>query len=376
MSARVLLSSPDIGPLEEAFVLRALRSGWVAPAGPDIDEFEREIASRAGTAGAVAVSSGTAALHLALLCVGAAHGRLVIVPTLTFAATANAVVYTGAQPVFTDCDPATGNVDPALLSELLPRLQREGHQVAAVIAVDINGSCADYSRIRPVCEAAGVPLIEDAAQALGSAHAGRPAGSFGRVAIFSFNGNKLITTSGGGMITSDDAALLARCRHLATQAREPVAHYEHRDVGYNYRLSNLLAALGRAQLQRIDGMIARRRRIREQYAKLFAPVDGVRILNDADPDGNCWLTTLVVDPLRTSWTAAELAAYLAERGIETRPMWKPMHRQPVHQGCRAALTGAADGLYESGVTLPSGSALTSDQVDHVIGTITDFLAAR
>ncbi len=258
MTGTIHLSAPDIGPLEESYLIAALRSGWVAPVGPDLDAFEREVAARVGTRGAVAVSSGTAALHLALLGLGVGPGDVVLVPTLTFVATANAVRYTGARPVFVDCDPRTGNLDVALVAELLRDLRSRGERIGAVIPVDMFGSCADYAALLPICAAADVAVVEDAAEALGATHLGRPAGSFGRVGALSFNGNKIMTTSGGGMLVGDDVALLDRARHLSTQAREPVAHYEHRETGYNYRLSNLLAALGRAQLIRLDGMIDRR----------------------------------------------------------------------------------------------------------------------
>ncbi|MBQ1065689.1 aminotransferase class I/II-fold pyridoxal phosphate-dependent enzyme, partial [Micromonospora sp. D75] len=230
MSGLVHLSAPDVGPLEESYLIAALRSGWVAPIGPDLEEFEREIASRVGTRGAVAVSSGTAALHLGLLGVGVSAGDAVVVPTLTFVATANAVRYTGARPVFVDCDPGTGNIDVLLLAEALDRLRGRGERVGAVVPVDMFGSCADYTRLLPICAEAGVPVVEDAAEALGATHRGRPAGSFGRVGALSFNGNKIMTTSGGGMLVSDDLSLLARARHLATQAREQTPHYEHRET--------------------------------------------------------------------------------------------------------------------------------------------------
>ena len=358
MSGLVHLSAPDVGPLEESYLIAALRSGWVAPIGPDLEEFEREIASRVGTRGAVAVSSGTAALHLGLLGVGVSAGDAVVVPTLTFVATANAVRYTGARPVFVDCDPGTGNIDVLLLAEALDRLRGRGERVGAVVPVDMFGSCADYTRLLPVCAEAGVPVVEDAAEALGATHRGRPAGSFGRVGALSFNGNKIMTTSGGGMLVSDDLSLLARARHLATQAREQTPHYEHRETGYNYRLSNLLAALGRAQLVRLDGMIGRRRRLRNRYAELFASVPGVELVGGADDTSNCWLTVIRVRPDRAGWQAAELAEQLRKRDIETRPVWKPMHRQPAFADAESVLSGAADALFVQGLTLPSGSALT------------------
>jgi dTDP-4-amino-4,6-dideoxygalactose transaminase len=373
LDGQVYLSAPDVGALEEEYLLDALRSGWAAPAGPHLAAFEQEIASRVGRSNAVAVSSGTAALHLALLSLGAGPGQLVVVPTLTFVATANAVVYTGAEPVFVDCDPTTGNIDVALLADVLHRLRARGLHVAAVIPVDVFGACADYTALLPVCEAYGVPLVENAAEALGAAHGGQPAGSFGRAAAFSFNGDKIITTSGGGILLSDDPALVERGLYLATQARQPVTHYEHTDVGYNYRLSNLLAAMGRAQLRRLDEMMARRRALRERYRDLFAPIPGVRVLAAHDRESNCWLTTIVLDPEHTKWTVGQLAAFLAQQQIQTRPVWKPMHLQPAFSHARAALTGTAEELFASGLTLPSGSALTEAQIDRVCLAIEHFL---
>jgi dTDP-4-amino-4,6-dideoxygalactose transaminase len=369
----VLLSAPDVGALEQEYVLAALRSGWVAPAGPDLDLFEREIAHRAGVPHAVAVNSGTAALHLAMLGVGAGPGDVVVVPTLTFAATANAVVYTGATPVFADCDPATGNLDAALLAGLLADLDAEGVPVRAVVTVDLYGCCADYGRILPLCDGYGIAVVEDAAESLGAARDGRPAGSFGRAAAFSFNGNKIMTTSGGGMLVTADAGLADRARYLAGQARLPVAHYEHADVGYNYRLSNVLAALGRAQLCRLDEMIERRRVLRDGYAKVFAHVDGVSLLGADDPAANCWLTVVVVDAQRTGWHARDLAGHLAARDVETRPVFKPMHLQPVYAGARAVLGGAAERLFADGLVLPGGSVLSDGQVRRVLDEIATFL---
>ncbi|MBM0225783.1 MULTISPECIES: DegT/DnrJ/EryC1/StrS aminotransferase family protein [Micromonospora] len=376
LTERIHLSPPDVGPAEEAGVLRALRSGWVAPLGPEVDAFEREVAERVGVRHALALNSGTAALHLALLALGAGPGQVVIVPTLTFVATANAAVYTGATPVFVDCDPATGNIDVALAAELIDRLRRAGRRIAALVPVDMFGSCADYDALLGLCRDAEVPVVEDAAEALGASYRGRAAGSFGDAGVLSFNGNKMITTSGGGMLLSDEAALIARARHLSTQARRPAVHYEHDEVGYNYRLSNVLAALGRAQLGRLDDMLDRRRRLREHYAKLFAAVPGVEVLADGDPGGNCWLTVIVVDPERAGWRAGDLGAHLAAAEIETRPVWKPMHLQPLFAGAGALLSGAAERLFERGLALPSGSALTEEQISRVTAAITEFLGAH
>ncbi|OBF41144.1 pyridoxal-5'-phosphate-dependent protein [Mycobacterium sp. ACS1612] len=374
--SRIYLSAPDVGKREEEMCLAALRSGWVAPLGPMVDAFEGALADRCARRFAVALSSGTAALHLALLELGAGPGKVVIVPTMTFAATAYSVVYTGAAPVFVDCDQDSGNVDPNLLNEAVLSLQRQRVPIAAVIAVDLFGHCADYSQIEAICQSAGVPLLSDAAEALGAGHAGRPAGSFGAAAILSFNGNKVISTSGGGALLTDDERFAQRVRYLSTQARQPARHYEHTEIGYNYRLSNVLAALGLAQLERLDEMLARRRRLRQGYGELFANAEGVTIFQSGHAsEDNCWLTAILVDPVVAQWKPAELAAVLDLADIESRPLWKPMHQQPVFAGARAFLRGNADRLFATGLALPSGSSLTQAQVDRVHALIRSFLSA-
>jgi dTDP-4-amino-4,6-dideoxygalactose transaminase len=374
---RILLSTPDVGGREEEMVTAAVRSGWIAPLGPMVDDFEAGIAARCGRAHAVALSSGTAALHLGLLEMGAGPGTAVVVPTMTFAATANAAVYTGTEPVFVDCDPVTGNLDPELLEEALRSLQAAGTRVAAVVPVDLLGRSADYTRLLPVCERFGVPVMSDAAESLGASHAGRPAGSFGRAAAVSFNGNKIMTTSGGGMLLTDDGALAARVRYLSTQARQPAVHYQHTEIGYNYRLSNVLAALGIAQLGRLDEMIGRRRALRATYARLFADVPGVEVFQrEGDEADNCWLTAVVVEPGTAGWDAEDLRVALDAADIESRPLWKPMHQQPVFAGARTVLNGSADRLFATGLSLPSGSALSADQVSRVVDVIGTFLDDR
>ena len=371
---RILLSSPDVGPREEELLVEAVRSGWIAPLGPMVDAFEDGMAARCGRAHAVALSSGTAALHLGLLELGAGPGTVVIVPTMTFAATANAVVYTGAEPVFVDCDQMTGNLDPGLLAEALERLLGEGCVVAAVVPVDLFGRCADYAALLPVCERFGVPVMADAAESLGSWHHWAPAGSFGAVSAISFNGNKIMTTSGGGMLLTDDAALAQRVRYLSTQARQPAVHYEHTEVGYNYRLSNLLAAVGVAQLERLDEMIARRRAMRGWYVEAFADVPGVDVFQaDGSDADNCWLSGVVVDPGVAGWTADDLSRHLDADGIESRPMWKPMHRQPVFADARSFVTGAADRLFARGLMLPSGSVLDGAARGRIGASLSAFL---
>lgn len=374
MSERIYMSSPDVGQLEEDAVVAAMRSGWIAPLGPDVDAFERELAERVGVAHGVALSSGTAALHLGLLTLGVGPGDIVVTSTMTFAATANAIVYTGAEPYFIDADPATGNMDPALLREALAALRAAGEPVAAIVPVDLLGKAVDYTSILAIADEFEVPVLADAAESLGATHAGKATGSFGRASIVSFNGNKIMTTSGGGMLLTDDAEFAQHVRYLATQARQPVVHYEHTDIGYNYRMSNLLAALGRAQLSRLDEMIAKRREMRELYKELFADVDGVEVFGTAgDEHDNVWLTSILVDADVTGWTPGDLSAALAADNIESRPLWKPMHLQPVFAGARGTISGSAEKLFERGLTLPSGSSLCDDQRERVRSTISPFL---
>jgi dTDP-4-amino-4,6-dideoxygalactose transaminase len=366
----VLLSPPDAGELEQEYVLNAMKSGWVAPAGPDLDSFEQEVAARVGVGHAVGLSSGTAALHVALVAWGVGPGDVVPVSTFTFAATINAIRYVGATPHLVDCEAESGNIDVALLEEALDRIESEGRVVGAVLPVDLLGKCVNYTAIVALCESRGLRLLCDAAESFGARHDGRSAGSFGDASVLSFNGNKVMTTSGGGMLLTDDGDLAAHVRKLATQAREPVAHYEHTEIGYNYRLSNILAALGRAQLTRLDSMIARRRHWRDRYRSIFAGVEGVRILGGADDIADsCWLTAIVVDEARAGWSVTTLAGVLREAAVETRPVWKPMHLQPVNEGLPTTLNGAATALYKSGLTLPSGSSMTGAEFSMIEWTI-------
>ncbi len=358
MTLRVHLSAPDVGELEEEYVLAAMRSGWVAPVGPDLELFEREVAARVGVEHAVALASGTAALHLALVAWGVGPGDVVPVSTLTFAATVNAIRYVGATPHFVDSDEASGNMSPDLLALTLEELAAAGSRVPVIVPVDLLGHCADYDRIGSLADEHGARLLCDAAESFGSARHGRPAGSFGDASVLSFNGNKVMTTSGGGMLLTDDGDLASHVRKLSTQAREPVAHYEHVEIGFNYRLSNVLAALGRAQLVRLDGMVKQRRIWRQRYRELFSGSAGARILGDDDAEDNCWLTAVVVDPKLSPWTVEHLGDALRSRAIESRPLWKPMHLQPVSTGLPATLDGTAERLFDQGLALPSGSGMT------------------
>lgn len=377
MTDRIYMSAPDVGEFEEKYILEALHSGWIAPLGPDVDRFEQEMSQRIGRNHAVAVSSGTAALHLALLALEVGPGDVVLTSTMTFAATANAVTYTGAEPFFIDCLPESGNMDPSLLEQALRALTAAGERVGAIVPVDLLGKAVDYTAISEVAARYDVPLIADAAEALGALHAGRPAGAWGNVAVFSFNGNKIMTTSGGGMLLTDDEQIASQVRYLASQARQPVVHYEHTDIGYNYRLSNLLAALGRAQLLRLDEMISRRRRHRQNYKRLFRDVPGVSVFGGAsDEDDNCWLTSILVDEEISGFQPGQLSSALALQNIESRPLWKPMHLQPVFRRARRLVNGTSESLFQKGLTLPSGSAMTSSSLELVESTINEFLDTK
>lgn len=372
---RILLSPPDTGDLEAEYVARAMASGWIAPVGPDLAAFEAEVAERVGVAHAVGLASGTAALHLALVSWGVGPGDTVPVSTLTFAATVNAIRYVGATPHFVDSEPESGNMSPLLLARALETLRAEGARVPVVLPVDLLGACVDHDAIADVTRSAGARLLCDAAESFASTSAGRPAGSFGDASVLSFNGNKIMTTSGGGMLLTDDGALADHVRKLSTQAREPVPHYEHTEVGYNYRLSNVLAALGRAQLTRLDAMVERRREWRHRYRKAFAASPGVRVLGHeaGDAEANCWLTAVVVDPDESGWSVADLADAMTARDVETRPVWKPMHLQPVSAGLPGTLDGTSERLFERGLTLPSGSRMTEEEftrVEAAIGEVT------
>ena len=372
---RIYLSAPDVGVEEEKAAIRAIRSGWVAPIGPEIDGFEADVSALVGSPFAVALSSGTAALHLGLKAIGVRPGDSVITPSMTFVATANAVTYLGATPVFVDSR-EDGLLDPELVKMAFELEYSQGRRVGAVIPVDLYGQVADYSVILPIAESEGVPVLADSAEALGASHAGKAAGSWGDAAVLSFNGNKILTTSGGGMLITSDPEKAQYVRYLATQAREPVAHYEHTEVGYNYRMSNVCAAIGRAQLGRLPAMIARRKAIRLRYLDFFSRVTGVTILSGNSGEENFWLTSIRVDPSVSGWSVLELRKHLEELNIESRPLWKPMHLQPLYSGARFVGGHVAERLFETGLALPSGSAMSDSDMDRVLDAISAFLNTR
>jgi pyridoxal phosphate-dependent aminotransferase EpsN len=367
---RIYLSPPHMGPDEFELVKDAFASNWIAPLGPHVDAFEQEFAQLIGVPHAAALSSGTAAIHLALKLLGVGRGDAVLCSTLTFCATANPIVYEGAEPVFIDADPATWNIDPELLREELQQRARIGKLPKAVIAVDLYGQCADYTPIIDACARYDVPLIEDAAEALGAFYRGKPAGRFGKCAAFSFNGNKIITTSGGGMLVSEDADFIRQARFLATQARDPAPHYQHSSIGYNYRLSNVLAAIGRGQLRVLGDRVAARRRIGERYRAALADLPGLTFMPQADfGTSNGWLTCVTIDPDEFGASRHDVMAALDAANIESRPVWKPLHAQPVFASCSRRGGAVAEHLFERGLCLPSGSAMSDEDLDRVIGII-------
>jgi dTDP-4-amino-4,6-dideoxygalactose transaminase len=367
---RIYLSPPELTGRELALLGEAVASGWIAPLGPQVDAFEAEVARRVDMPYAVALSSGTAALHLALLALGIGRGDAVWTSTLTFAATANAIAYAGATPVLFDSERASWNVDPGLLVEELERAARAGRLPRAVIGVDLYGQCADWDPIIAACRRHGVAIIEDAAEALGATYRDRPAGSLGDISILSFNGNKIITTSGGGMLLARDKAHADRARHLATQAREPVLHYEHKEIGYNYRLSNLLAAVGRAQLADLDRRVEARRAIRARYRAALGDLPGWSFMPEASTGrATFWLTCATIDARAAATTREHVIERLGALDIEARPVWKPLHLQPAFAGTQVLGGQVAETLFRDGLCLPSGSSLTLADQDRVIEAV-------
>lgn len=370
---RIYLSPPDISERDHANVAAVLTSNWVAPVGPALDAFEAAVAAQAGRAHAVALNSGTAALHLALQILGIGPGDAVVCPSLTFAASANPICYLGAEPVFIDSERRTWNMDPNLLREALEARR----DIKAVIVVHLYGQCAEMDAIAALCSEYDVPVVEDAAEALGASYRGRSAGSMGALSFFSFNGNKIITTSGGGMLLSNDTGHIARARYLATQAKEPVRHYEHKAIGYNYRMSNVLAGLGQSQLADLDRRIVARREHFEAYRSGLGDLSGVDFMPIAEPDApNYWLTCLTLEPETCGCLRDDLIEALEAVDIEARPIWKPLHLQPVFAGKQVFGGEVAEELFQRGLCLPSGSSLSAAQRSRVIDVVKSYIQSR
>lgn len=367
---RIYLSPPHLGEWEERFVAEAFANNWIAPLGPQVDAFEDEFREMVGAGHAVALSSGTAALHLGLQLVGVGAGDEVLVSTLTFAASVNPIRYLGATPVFVDCERESWNMDSALLAEALERKAKEGRLPKAVVAVHLYGQAADLDPIIAACREYDVPLVEDAAEALGATYKGRSPGTFGRAGIFSFNGNKIITTSGGGMLVSEDREMIRHARKLATQARDPAPHYEHSEIGYNYRLSNILAGIGRGQLRVLADRVRARREIFARYRDALEGRPGVELMPEA-PWGRSsrWLTCLTLDPEQAGASSEEVRLALDAQNIEARPVWKPMHLQPVFAGCETFGGSVAADLFRRGLCLPSGSSLSDVDLERILDVV-------
>lgn len=367
---RVFLSPPHIGVREEQLVHEAFTSNWIAPLGPHVDAFESEFARVVGSPYAVALSSGTAAIHLSLILAGVGPGDEVLVSSLTFSATVNPILYIGARPVFIDSEERSWNLDPELVEDTLRRKAATGKVPKALVVVHLYGQTADLDPLIQSCARYGVTLIEDAAEALGARYHDRHPGIFGRTGIFSFNGNKIITTSSGGMLVTDDGALAQHARKLATQARDPAPHYQHSEIGYNYRMSNVLAAIGRGQLMILEDRVTARRNNFDAYKASLDGIPGVSFQPEANWGRHTrWLTCMLVDPRHFGADREAIRVALEENNIESRPLWKPMHLQPVFAGCETSGGGVSENIFQRGLCLPSGSSLNGEDRQRVIDVV-------
>lgn len=371
MKQKIWLSSPHMGGMENTYVQQAFEANWVAPLGPNVDGFERDLEAFTGAKHAAALSSGTAALHLALILLGVKAGDEVICQSFTFSASANPIVYQGAIPVFVDSETETWNICPDALEVAIKDRMRKGRKPAAIIAVDLYGMPAQMERITAIAESYDIPLIEDAAEALGSHIRGKKCGTFGKLNILSFNGNKIITTSGGGALLSEDEAMISKARFLATQARDPAPHYQHSHIGYNYRMSNIVAGIGRGQMEVLPVRIRARRENFERYSKLFGDIKARGYAAELlpEPEGyfsNRWLTTVIIDPEKNRGiTREKLRLAFEAENIESRPLWKPMHLQPVFEDVPFYGDGVSEKLFNEGLCLPSGSNLSETDWERI-----------
>jgi dTDP-4-amino-4,6-dideoxygalactose transaminase len=372
MNPKIWLSSPHQSGREMKYINEAFASNWIAPLGPNVDNFEKELANYLSVKGGAAMSSGTAAIHLALIILGIKPGDEVICSSFTFAASANPIVYLGASPVFVDSEPETWNMDPDLLIEAIEDRIKLGKKPKAIIVVHLYGMPAKMKEILEISSKYDIPLIEDAAEAIGSEYNGKKCGSFGAISILSFNGNKIITTSGGGALMSDELNYVETARFLSTQAADKAVHYQHSKIGYNYRLSNILAGIGRGQLEVLDSRVTRRREVFSTYFSSLSDIDGIKFLMEPDSKfhSNRWLTTIVVDPIQTAGIDREdIRLALEKENIESRPLWKPLHIQPVFLSYTAYTNGVSENLFVNGLCLPSGSNLSEVDLDRIIECI-------
>lgn len=374
MQKRIYLSPPHLSGEEMKYIQEAFTTNWIAPLGPNVEGFEEEVSAYVGSKGAVALASGTAAIHLALKYVGVTAGDYVLCSSLTFAGSCNPILYEKAIPVFVDSDPEGWNMSPLALEKALADLKKQNITAKAVIIVDLYGQSADMDKLLPICKKYGVPVIEDSAEAMGATYKGKANGTFGLLGIFSFNGNKIITTSGGGMVVSDDLDALRKIKFWATQARESYLHYEHKEIGYNYRMSNIVAGIGRGQLKALNERIARKKEIFETYKQAFSALPQIRMMPiTADGNPNYWLTVITLEQ-GVKVEPKQVIEILEENNIESRPVWKPMHLQPVFKEYAYYQHDAQDvsaDIFERGICLPSGTAMTSEEQQRIIEIVTE-----
>lgn len=375
---KILLSPPHMSGDEISFVLQAFDSGWIAPLGPQVDSFERETASYMERPFALALSSGTAALHLGLELLGVGPGDTVLCSSLTFIASVTPVRFLGAEPYFIDSDEETWNMSPRALSRALEDLDRQGITPKAAVVAELYGQAPRWEALNEILEPRGIPVLEDSAEALGARYGGKKCGSFGRYSVLSYNGNKIITTSGGGMLLMDDSASREKAFYLATQARDKAPWYQHSCIGYNYRMSNVLAAIGRGQMLHLEERVEAKRAIYRKYRRALSGLPGISLMPEVRGGrSSMWLSAINIDPEKAGVSAMDLYGALAEKGIESRPVWKPMHLQPVFNGCGYAShkegVSVSDGLFKNGLCLPSGTAMTEQEQDRVIEALKDGL---
>ncbi|CAM3963012.1 DegT/DnrJ/EryC1/StrS family aminotransferase [Lederbergia lenta] len=378
---RIFLSPPHLSGNEMKYMQEAIDTNWIAPLGPNVDAFEVEIASYVGAKGAVAVSSGTAAIHLALSLLEIKTGDIVFCSSLTFVASANPILYQGAEPVFIDSEPETWNMSPQALAKAFEEAAFAGILPKAVIIVHLYGQSAKMDEITSICNQYDVPIIEDAAESIGSSYKGKQSGSLGKLGVFSFNGNKIITTSGGGMLVSNDTVALQKARFLATQSKDPAPHYQHSKVGFNYRMSNILAGMGRAQLEVLEERIISRRSIFLRYYQELSHMPGIHFMPELkNTMSNRWLTALTIDESKTGVSTDVLLQALVKANIEARPVWKPLHLQPLFKGMKyfphQEHLNVSEQLFMTGICLPSGSNMTEENLMRVIDCIKDELNQR
>ncbi|RBP88275.1 pyridoxal phosphate-dependent aminotransferase EpsN [Cytobacillus firmus] len=379
--SRIYLSPPHLSGNEIKYIQEAIDTNWIAPLGPNVDAFEKEIAQYTGANEAVAVSSGTAAIHLALSLLDVKKGDTVFCSSLTFVASANPILYQGAEPVFIDSEPETWNMSPEALERAFVEAVRERRLPKAVIVVNLYGQSAKMGEILAICHSYDVPIIEDAAESLGSSYKGKLSGTFGKYGIFSFNGNKIITTSGGGMLISNDAESLKKARFLATQSRDPAPHYQHSEIGYNYRMSNILAGIGRGQMGVLDERVIARRSIFSQYYKELSHLPGLHFMPELkNTFSNRWLTALTIDEQAAGVSSSTLLEALNDENIEARPVWKPLHLQPLFKDVQYYShkidQSVSDELFLSGICLPSGSNLSEEELLRVTECIKSTMKVK